>query len=423
MLNWVLGRRGKTPKKGAPRKPSYEEAKRIAADGDTAARAQLAAFEDLEPEFLYYLARDEAAEVRRAVATNEGTPLQADKILAVDRDGEVRVDLAFKIGRLVPTLTPDQTDRLTKMALEVLEVLARDDLPRVRATIADEIKHASNLPPRIVNRLARDIEEIVAAPILEFSPLLSDEDLLDIIAGGVGGGALVALSRRRDLGERVTAAVAKTLDVNAVAALLANKSAQVREETLDMIAGGAEDIAEWHQPMVDRDHLPARVVRRIATFISAALLDALIERNKDQAEIVEELRQTIRQRIERGDLAPNQPDWESAAERAAKAHEAGTLNDAAIVAAIEAQDHAFVRHALALVSGIGINGVGSMLNTGSGKAITALAWHCGLSVDTAMLLQQKVGKVQPRLLVRPGSDGRYAMSRDDMQWYIECVTG
>ena len=423
MLNWVLGRRSKTPKKGAPRKPSYDEAKRIAAAGDTAERAQLAAFEDLEPEFLYYLARDEAAEVRRAVAVNEGTPLQADQILAVDADDEVRVDLARKIGRLVPTLTADQADRLTKMALEVLEVLARDDLPRVRATIADEIKHAANLPPRIVNRLARDIEEIVAAPILEFSPMLSDDDLLDILAGGVGGGALVAVSRRKDLGEKVSDVVARTLDVSAVASLLGNRSAQVREETLDLIAGEAEDVEEWHKPMVDRDHLPARVVRRIATFVSAALLDALIEKNKDQAEIVEAMRQTIRQRIERGDLAPEEPDWESAEERARRAFEAGELNDATIVEAVEASDFAFVRHALALMGGLGIDGVGSMLNTGSGKAITALAWHCGLSMDTALVLQQKVGKVQPRLQIRPGPDGRYAMNRDDMQWYIECVTG
>jgi uncharacterized protein (DUF2336 family) len=33
-------------------------------------------------------------------------------------------------------------------------------------------------------RLAQDVETVVAAPILEYSPLLSDADLIEIIACG-----------------------------------------------------------------------------------------------------------------------------------------------------------------------------------------------------------------------------------------------
>ena len=153
VLNWVLGNVGKRKARRRPDdvpKPAYEEAKRIAASDDAAARAALAAHEDLEPEILYFFASDQAPAVRRAVAVNPGTPLQADKLLATDRDGEVRHELARKISRLVPSLSRDETDRLTRMAMEVLEILARDDLPRVRATIADEIKRADNVPGRIL---------------------------------------------------------------------------------------------------------------------------------------------------------------------------------------------------------------------------------------------------------------------------------
>jgi len=55
MLDWVFGRRkGAKKRRGGPtkKKPSYEEAKRIAAQGDAKARADLASHEDLEPEFL-----------------------------------------------------------------------------------------------------------------------------------------------------------------------------------------------------------------------------------------------------------------------------------------------------------------------------------------------------------------------------------
>jgi len=424
VLQWVFGNTGKKKKGNAgnqKQKPAYEDAKRIAAAGDVAARAELASFDDLEPEILYFFASDEAPEVRRAVAVNEGTPLQADKILARDQNEEVRVELARKIGRLVPVLSKDEADRLTAMAIDVLSILAQDDLPRVRATIAEEIKRADNVPPQIVQQLAKDIEEIVAAPILEYSPLLSDRDLMEIIAGGAAGGALLALSRREDLNEDLSHALANTRNVQAVTELLRNRTARISEKTLDMIAVDAGDEVEWHAPMVDRDNLPARVVRRIATFVSAALMDKLIEKHAEQAEVVEELRQTVRKRIEKGDFAEKGSDWESAEDRARKLFENGELDEHAVIKGIEAADNAFVRHALQFLSDLPFETVSRMLNTSSGKAVTALVWKSGLSMATAELVQKKISRVPPKNMVRPKADGDFPLSDDDLSWYLECV--
>lgn len=426
VFQWVLGNTGKRKK---PRKagsaplPSYDEAKRIAASDDAKARAQLASNDDLEPEFLYFFATDKSSEVRRAVATNQGTPLQADRILATDPDEGVRYQLARKIGRLVPSLSRDETDRLTRMAMEVLEILARDDLPRVRATIAEEIKRTDNVPNKVIRQLARDIEGIVAAPILEYSPLLSDEDLLDIIAGGCASGALVALSRRVGLGERIADAVFSSRNMQAVTALLGNKTATISEKILDMIAVEAEGNVEWHAPMVDRENLPARVVRRIATFVSAALMDILIEKHRDKADIVDDLRQTVRKRIEKGDFAGDDPDWEPAEDRALRLFKAGTLDEAVFIRAIEQGDNAFARYALTYLSGLPFDTVTRMLNTGSGKAVTALVWKANLSMPTALLVQRKLSRVPTKTQVRPGPKGVYPMSREDLSWYIECVGG
>ncbi|MBT3358685.1 MAG: DUF2336 domain-containing protein [Rhodospirillales bacterium] len=424
VLNWVLGNVGKRKKKrkpGGKKKPPYDESKRIAASGDISARAELASVEDLEPEILYYFATDEAAEVRKAVATNEGTPLQADQILAGDIDGDVRVELARKIGRLVPTLSKDETDRLTQMAMEVLEILAKDDLPRVRATIAEEIKRAGNVPNKLVQQLARDVEDIVSAPILEYSPLLSGGDLLEIIAGGCTGGALVALSKRKGLSERISGAVFNAKNVQAVASLLRNQSAKISSKTMDMISVEGEETVEWHAPMVDRNNMPARVIRRIATFVSASLMDILIEKHKDQADVVEELRQSVRKRIERGDFAEKEPDWEPAEDRARKMKKAGKLTEDAVIRAMEVGDNAFVRYALVELSGLPFPTVTRLLNTGSGKAVTALVWKAGLSMATAFMVQQRISRVQLQKQMRPGPKGKFPISEEDLSWYIECV--
>ena len=119
MLDWVLGRK-KTKKAGKKKAPSYDEAKRVAAKGNAKARAELASHEDLAPEFLYLFATDEDPSVRKAVAKNDGSPLQADLILAKDVDKQVREELAYKIGRLIPTLTEQETERLADMTFQVL---------------------------------------------------------------------------------------------------------------------------------------------------------------------------------------------------------------------------------------------------------------------------------------------------------------
>ena len=65
----------------------------------------------------------------------------------------------------------------------------------MRQIIAEEIKHATGAPRDVVMRLARDVELIVAAPILEYSPLLTDSELLEVIAAGVVEGGLYRRSR------------------------------------------------------------------------------------------------------------------------------------------------------------------------------------------------------------------------------------
>ena len=156
-----------------------------------------------------------------------------------------------------------------------MERLANDALPRVRAILAEEIKSARDVPAHIVKRLAHDVELIVSAPVLEYSPLLSDDDLIEIIAGARVEGKLAAIARRAIVGAGVSDAIVATLDVSAVAALLANPNAQIREDTLDRVLESAAEVEAWHLPVVLRADLSLRAVRRIAGFVASSLLEQL----------------------------------------------------------------------------------------------------------------------------------------------------
>src|SRR5882724_3073248 len=176
---------------------AYEDSKRLSASPDPAERRRVAKHDGVRPELLYFLANDPDPTVRAAVAANQATPVQADLLLARDRDDAVRQDLARKISRLAPGLSAQEQDRLRRATYEVLEILVRDQIVKVRQIIAETLKDVLDAPTEIIQLLARDYEIAVAGPILQFSPLLSDADLLEIIGRTPVAGAVEAVARRR----------------------------------------------------------------------------------------------------------------------------------------------------------------------------------------------------------------------------------
>jgi uncharacterized protein (DUF2336 family) len=401
---------------------AYEEAKALARDPDPEVRRALATREDVRPEVLYFLAEDAAPAVRRAIAANPATPGQANVLLAADESEEVRADLARKIGRLLPDLDPQTSTRLREMTIEAIEALARDQLPRVRALLAEALKSADNVPRDIVRRLAQDVESIVAVPILEYSPLLSDDDLLEIIASGTANGGLAAIARRSSVAVPVANAIVATLDVPAVAALLANPSAQIREETLDAIIDHAESIQTWHEPLVLRSELSVRAMRRICQFVGASLVDVLVQRHQLPPALEGELKKNVRHRIETAptvEETPKQPP----AERVATLHAAGLLNDECLAEAVEAGEREFALLALARLSGLPQAVVNKIIDARSPKAVTSLAWKAGLSMRSAMRLQLRLAKIPPKTVMNARDGVDFPLAEADMEWQIDCFGG
>jgi len=147
---------------------SYDEARAVLESHKKGLEEELAGRSDAEPEMLYYLAERGAPQIRRKVAGNPATPAEANRFLAEDADPEVRAELAQKIGRLLPDLLNSERERVCTLTLETLRRIAADQLVRVRAILASEIKHFDCVPKDVVMTLARDLEETVSVPVLEY---------------------------------------------------------------------------------------------------------------------------------------------------------------------------------------------------------------------------------------------------------------
>lgn len=381
----------------------YEDAKRMARHPDPQHRMAVASSQAVAPEILYYMVDDPHPAVRGCVAANPATPTQADGKLANDEDASVRAALARKIALRAPGLKPTDSHVHTAQTLALLEKLARDQLPTVRRVVAEVLKNESRIPPHIVQALARDIALVVAAPVLEYSPLLADEDLVEILDAQPIPGAMSAVSRRRGLGAQVADLVARSDDVEAMVELLNNPTAQMREETLDVLIARAPELPPLHEPLVRRPNLPARAAIRLATFVADGLLDLLVVRRDFDAGTIGVLRAAVRDRIERSfGAGPSDADIEREAfeQEVASArvlHEKKPITEDLIRRSLEYEHDMFVKACLVVRSGCAPATVRRVLASHQGEAVLALCWKAGLGPDVAVLVQTRLGGIEAPL--------------------------
>jgi uncharacterized protein (DUF2336 family) len=384
------------------------------------ARLTLASRTGSEPEILFYLAGDEVSDVRKCVAANPTTPQHANLQLTQDTDPDVRGELARKIARLVPNLSTDESQKIRDLAVEVMETLARDAVVSVRAILSQELKAATNVPAHIVQALARDMDLTAAAPVLEFSPLLSDADLLEIIAGARAQGALTAIARRNMLTSPVADAIVETYDVPAITALLTNGGARLRQETVDRIAERAAENVPWHKPLVLRPGLSLRTITRLAEFVSANLLEALEQQGAVDAATKKQLRARVSARLKSDALAFDKVKEDArAAEQIRKAQSRDALDAVYVMELVEEGARPALVQALSTTAQVHPATVEKILASRSGKAISGLVWRAGFNARLALKVQTLIAHVPAAQTVLPRDGEYFALPPQEMNWHLE----
>jgi uncharacterized protein (DUF2336 family) len=406
---------------------SYEDQRRQVQAREASVRGQLASRADTKPEILYYLADDADGSVRRAVAANHATPVQADVMLARDDDDDVRSELAEKIAKLAPEMGADERDKVRELTLEVLEILANDHLPRIRAILSEQLKHTENVPAHIIRRLAEDMETIVAAPVLRFSPLLSDDDLLEIIRSTRADGALAAVAERRNIGTGITDALIRTEDAEAVAVLLANDSAQIREETLDWLVERANNVEEWHNPLVHRKELSVDAIHKLARFVAGSLVKVLARRNDLDADTAAALAEQIRTQLDEDETADETGEAgaegsETTDQRVKRMLADGMLDEEAVISAVNKGDKEFVTQALAVLANLPAEGVGRMISIRNASGVTAAVWKAGLSMRTAVKVQSRIARIPPPRMLNARNGTDFPLSESELQTQVRIMS-
>lgn len=377
----------------------------------------LASRTDAGADVLHYLAAHGAPATRAAVAANRNAPAAANRLLANDDNEDVRAELAVKIARLMPGLSERESSHIFALTIETLECLARDAAARVRAILAEEVKSLDCVPRDIALILARDLNAIVAAPILQYSPLLSDADLVEIIACGQIQEVLTAIASRKPLNESVSDRLVQSLNVPAVAALLVNRDARIRKETMERIVEQAEEINAWHVPLALRADLSARAIRRIGSFVGASILERLAARNDLSDATRIHLNRELRARLAES-TDGEQEEQLPPAEAVAAARKEGRLDGLFVEQAAQAGRREVVVAALAVLANVTDQTVKKILSAGNAKPIIALVWHAHLSMRVAFKIQTFIMKLPSRDIMPARGGIGFPLSKEEMRWHL-----
>lgn len=378
--------------------------------------AELAARTDAGPDVLHYLAGHGGNATRAAVAANAAATAVTNRLLADDVEEEVRAELAIKIARLMPGLSERESSHIFALTVETLECLARDVSVRVRAILAEEIKRLDCIPRDVALALAHDVSAAVAAPILEYSPLLSDDDLVEIIAGAQVNEVLIAVASRNPVTEPVSDRLVQSLNIPAVARLLVNPDARIRKETLDRVLEQAEEISAWQMPLAMRADLSARAVRRIASLVGAGIIEALATRNDLSDATRTHLNRELRARLAE---SPATTEAEPPAAAVTRARVENRLDGLFVEQAAQAGQRDIVVMALAQLAHVTEQTVRRILESGSAKALVSLVWHAHLSMRVAFKIQTFVMKL-PAHDVLPARGGvSFPLSKEEMRWHLQ----
>jgi uncharacterized protein (DUF2336 family) len=158
-----------------------------------------------------------------------------------------------------------------------LLMLLDDRSPLVRQAMAQVFCRSKQAPAAIARALSAD-QTSVALPVLEFSPLLIDADLVDLVATG-DCETQCAIARRIHLPASVCAAIAEVGSAAAALELIENPHAELAPFSWDRIVERHGHLAAIRESMLVLEDLPAATRLALIAKLSETLAQFVVSRN------------------------------------------------------------------------------------------------------------------------------------------------
>jgi len=291
------------------------------------------------------------------------------KRLLSNPDGETRIEIAGKIASQHQGLSSSER----KMAEDIFRLMVRDAEVRVREALARQLKDNPTVPHDVAVALANDVDD-VSLPMLQFSEVLTDEDLLQIIHSQNAAEKQVAVASRHTVSSSVADALVETGNEHAVATLVSNEGADLSEHTLSHVVDRYGESESVGKSLVERKSLPVSITERLMTQVSENLRQHLIARRDLSPEAVAAVMIQARELAVLG-LSNSESEAGPLVEHLSQV---GRLTPSIILRAVCMGDMPFFEAALAKLARIKVENCRTLIHDAGKRGFEALFEKAGL---------------------------------------------
>lgn len=288
---------------------------------------------------------------------------------------ENRAEAAVQVGKKFNGGTLSDDER--KIAEEIFKIMVRDAEERVRSALSESLKDNPDVPHDVAVSLANDVVG-VAGPMLEFSEVLTDDDLKAIIISQ-GEEGQIAIARREHLSADVTDAIVENSESEEViATLVSNEGADLQEATMSKVIDKYGEVEAVSDSLANRGQLPINVAERLVSLVSEKVRDHLVTHHEMTADMVMDLFLSARERATVS-LLSDGADVMDVRRLVEQLHKHGRLTETLIFRAICMGDVVFFEAALAKLCNIPVSSAYKLIHDRGSMGLTAIYRECDLS--------------------------------------------
>ncbi len=288
------------------------------------------------------------------------------KRLLAESSGDARAAIAGRVAEDFHAEALSESER--ELALDIFRALLRDVEVRVRAVLSQQLKKTPHLPHDIALALAQDVEA-VALPMLHYSEVLTDEDLVALVRGR-SPAKQQAIAGRRRVSPDVSDAVVDCGGEDAVATLLGNAGAEISPASLHAVVARYGDDKRVQECLARRPDLPVTVAERLVAKVSERLRDCLLERPGIAKRVAANAILHARERVVLGLSAG--ADEADVAALVAQLHDNDRLTPAIILRALCQGDIAFFEAALGRLAGLSLTNARTLVHDSGPLGLPAI---------------------------------------------------
>jgi len=185
------------------------------------------------------------------------------------RDGASREEIYLAVASLYRIEGTGLNERERELMREILRRLTRDVEMAIRIALAQRLADDTTAPHDLILLLVDDTIE-VARPLITHSPLLTESDMLRLIAEA-STDHQEAVAGRPNIGVPLTDALAKSHKESVLLALLRNATAKISDSSYATLVEKSRAFARLQEPLARRPDLPPQLATSMCEWVSDAL--------------------------------------------------------------------------------------------------------------------------------------------------------